>query len=425
MSARGQRAPATPVRIERAFLSRPNHAVPKSTRSACHVGVGLRCPAVRTRVLLISPLARAGGAERAFAALAGELPRLGYDPVVALLERGPLEQWLDEFELIDARPTQPLSSVRTLAAVERLRRLAQRTRAKVVVSSKTRGHIFGGPAARAAGLPAVWWRHEVPRATARLLGPRGHRGSTRREALARRIPAACVICGNAHAAMVQRRIDARTRVATIRPGIPVASVAARSGDGAAVRAHLGWRDAPVVGIVGRLSREKGQHVFLRAAALVGADRPDARFLVVGGALLEQDVDYARRLPGLAAELGLGERVRIVGHRHDPVAWMDALDVVVIASRAEAGPLVAGEAMALGKPIVAARVPGVEEVVHHGRSGLLVTPNDPHALAAEILRVLADRAVAELLSAGAKARAWTFSDQRMAEGFADVLSEVVA
>src|SRR5207302_10651614 len=72
VSAPGQRAPATPVRIERAFLSRPNHAVPKSTRSACHVGVGLRCPAVRTRVLLISPLARAAGAERAFAALARE-----------------------------------------------------------------------------------------------------------------------------------------------------------------------------------------------------------------------------------------------------------------------------------------------------------------------------------------------------------------
>lgn len=372
---------------------------------------------------MVSPLARPGGAERAFASLARELPRFGFEPVVALLERGPLEGWIEgRCELIDARPTAPLHLPDTARTVRRLRRLAERAGARAVLSSKTRGHLFGGPAALAAGVPALWWVHETP--------PHGwlyrRRESWRRyhvEEPARRIPAARVVCGNRAGAAAQRRRTPRRPVVSIRPGVPVAEVAARRGEGSALRARLGLGATPLAGIVGRFDPVKGHDLFLEAAALVARARPDVRFPVVGGELLAVEAGNGARLAGRARDLGLERALLLAGHQRDAIPWIDALDVVVIASRSEAGPLVLGEAMALGKAVVATRVPGAEDVLEHGRSGLLVPPGDPAAMAAAILDLLARPSRAAALGRAAREDAHEFCDRRMAERFAAVLAEV--
>ena len=376
-----------------------------------------------TPILMVSPFARPGGAERAFASLARRLPEHGFDPVVALLERGPLEEWLGgRCELIDSHPARPLRVARTARTVAGLRALARGSGARAVLSSKTRGHLFGGPAALAAGLPAVWWVHETP--------PHGwlyrRREGWRRyhvEEPARRIPAARVVCGHEPGAAAQRLRTPRRQVVTIRPGLPVAEVADRRGDGAAVRARAGLRGAPLVGIVGRLDPIKGHDLFLAAAALVARERPDVRFPVVGGELLDAHSGYGARLAGRARELGIEPALHLTGHEPDAIPWIDALDVLVIASRSEFGPLVLGEAMALGRPVVATRIAGPAGVIDHGRTGLLVPPGDPRAMADAILGLLAHPARARAVGEAARERAREYCDERMAARFAAMLAEV--
>jgi glycosyltransferase involved in cell wall biosynthesis len=376
-----------------------------------------------TRVLLVSPFAPAGGAERAFASLARNLPSHGFDPVPVLLERGPLEDWLDGCELVDARWSRSLRPISTARTVADLHRLARRTGARAIVSSKQRGHIVGGPAAAAAGLPAVWWMHDMP--------PEGllyrRREPWRRyhvEAIARRIPAARVVCGNDRAGRIQRSRTPGTRVVVIRPGRPLGGLAARAGVGAELRRALGLGGAPIVGVVGRIGRAKGQDLFLEAAAAIARDRPEVRFALVGDAILRTDRAFGRTIARRAEQGRLAGRVLLPGHQDDPVPWLDALDVVVIPSRTEVGPLVLGEALALGKPVVATRVGAAVDVIEHGRNGLLVPPEDPAAIAAAVDVLLGDPELGRALGTAAPPAAQAFCDIGMTRRFASMLEELV-
>jgi glycosyltransferase involved in cell wall biosynthesis len=365
------------------------------------------------RVLLLSPSAKPGGAERGFLGLARQLPAHGYEAVVALLEDGPLAVWLEEAGcapvLVPAGRFRRVDS--TVRVVARLARLARRTGVSAVVSSMSKGHVYGGPAALVSGVPAVWWQRDVPHGTAF-------------ERVATRIPAAAVVCVSPGAAEAQRRLTPHVPVASIHSGVPVDAVRARSGAGRPLRDAAGWNGEPVVGIVGRLQEWKGQDVFLRAARIVASARPDVRFAVVGGAILGWEGDYPRELERLALALGLDGRVLFTGHRDDPWDWLDALDVVVHASAEEPFGRVLVEALALGKPLVATEGPGPSRIVQEGVSGLLVPPRDPARLAEAVECVLGDAALRERLAAAGPERAQAFSEERMGARFASLLDGIV-
>jgi glycosyltransferase involved in cell wall biosynthesis len=126
------------------------------------------------------------------------------------------------------------------------------------------------------------------------------------------------------------------------------------------------------------------------------------------------------------ELGLGDKMRFLGHRPDAVSVMAAADVVVHASR-EPEPLgiVIMEAMALGKPVIASRTRRPEELIDDGRTGVLTAPDDVDQLAAAIDK-LASAVPAERARIGAAARdafREEWSAQAMAERFASALTEI--
>jgi glycosyltransferase involved in cell wall biosynthesis len=277
-----------------------------------------------TRVLLVSPSAMPGGAERALASLARHLPPFGLEPQAVLLQDGPLVGWLEEAgcPVVQIPAGRMRQIPRALCTVQKLRRVMRLGKARVVVSNMEKGHIYGGLAALGEGIPAVWWQQGIPE------------GGGRFQLLAARVRAACVVCSCEEAVAAQRRLTPRLRVSKVHLGSAVDQIRSRRGSGRAVRARLGWDDNPIVGIVGRLQPWKGQAVFLRAAAQVASVRPDARFLVVGGAILGWEGDYPAELYRLAAELGLKGRVHFAGHQSDVYPWFDALDVVVHASEGE-------------------------------------------------------------------------------------------
>lgn len=148
------------------------------------------------------------------------------------------------------------------------------------------------------------------------------------------------------------------------------------------RDRLGFDDAEqVVGLVARYHPIKNQHGFLRAAALVAARCQRARFLMVGHGI---DSD-ASRLRAQAANLGISERVTLLGDRADMPALMNALDVLCMSSLSEGFPNTVAEAMACGIPVVATRVGDVPFIL--GGSGVEVAPGDVDALASGLMTVL--------------------------------------
>ncbi|MEO6350142.1 MAG: glycosyltransferase [Candidatus Limnocylindrales bacterium] len=166
---------------------------------------------------------------------------------------------------------------------------------------------------------------------------------------------------------------------------------------------------PLVGVVARLEPEKGHATLIEAWPLVLAKVPKARLLIIGEgsqrATLEAQADGLDLLgEACSADRCVGTRrarpgakVLFTGLRDDVPAVTAALDVAVLPSYREAQGLAILEAMALRRPVVATRVGGVPEMVDDGRTGLLVTPRDAHALAHAIVRVLTNHPLADMLA----------------------------
>ena len=145
------------------------------------------------------------------------------------------------------------------------------------------------------------------------------------------------------------------------------------------------RPVPVVGTVARLSQEKGLDVLLRAAAQISKQGQKLRLLIVG------DGPQRRKLERLAGQLGIGDITEFRGEiPHDDVpAVLAELDIFAMPSLAEGFGVAALEAAATGLPVVASDVHGIPDVVDHLRTGLLVPPANPAALAAALTQLLDD------------------------------------
>jgi glycosyltransferase involved in cell wall biosynthesis len=144
-----------------------------------------------------------------------------------------------------------------------------------------------------------------------------------------------------------------------------------------------------VGLVGRISPFKGQHIFLQAAAIVRQKFPSTRFQVIGTTLFGED-DYAQHLQVLCKKFALEDCVEFTGFDDDIPRTLARLDVVVHASiLGEPFGQVIIEAMAAGKPVVATDGGGVPEIVEHNVTGYLVPMDDATAMADAISRLLAD------------------------------------
>lgn len=178
----------------------------------------------------------------------------------------------------------------------------------------------------------------------------------------------------------------------------------------------------IVGMVGHVSPHKGQETFVLAMPAILARHPDTAFLVVGDDFREGE--YIRQLKRLAEGLGVGNKVFFLGPREDIPEIMKDLTVFVSASKTESFGLVVAEAMAAGKPVAAAAVGGVKELVVTGETGLLFPPEDHEALAAAVAELLGDRELARRLGASGAVRAKeNFSVATMTDKTLDVYSDL--
>jgi len=163
-----------------------------------------------------------------------------------------------------------------------------------------------------------------------------------------------------------------------------------------LRGELGLpKSAPVVGSIGRLGRQKGYDVFLRAARLIRDRRGDVHFLLVGKG------PYEEELRGLASRLRLDDCFHFAGERDDVLDIFPLIDVFVMSSRWEAMPYSLLEAMGAGRAIVLTRVAGLQNVVENGRAGVIIPPEDPETLCREVIGLVNDSARRRTLGAAAR------------------------
>jgi glycosyltransferase involved in cell wall biosynthesis len=176
--------------------------------------------------------------------------------------------------------------------------------------------------------------------------------------------------------------------------------------------------APLVGNIGALVPHKGQRHLIEAAAMVVREVPDARFLILG------EGDLKASLEKQIADAALTKHVLLAGFRPDVLSILKGFDLFVMPSVTEGLGTSLLDAMACAKPIVASRVGGIPEVVRHGETGLLVPPKDSRDLAASIIRLLLDPALAARFAQAGLARVREkFSLERMVAGTLEVYARL--
>jgi glycosyltransferase involved in cell wall biosynthesis len=228
-----------------------------------------------------------------------------------------------------------------------------------------------------------------------------------------------VVNSNASLEFWQRCGGRQSRVSIIYPAAPEAP-AGPIPDAAGIeryRREFSPQGRALIGVFGRISRWKGQDVFLRALA----ELPNVNGVIVGAAYFG-DEDFERELKKLARELGVEQRVVFAGHLNDVMTAMRACDVVAHCSTSpEPFGQVIVQSMLAGTPVVASDGGGAREIVAHDETGQLTPLQDHHALAAAIQRYLDDPQWSQQLAQAAERRARkNFSLSAMTSRFAEIL-----
>jgi glycosyltransferase involved in cell wall biosynthesis len=223
-------------------------------------------------------------------------------------------------------------------------------------------------------------------------------------------------------ALVDAGIEGRTCL-TIHNGIDCEQPLPTAEDIRAARAAWGFpAEAVVVGTVGQLIARKRIADLIQAVARLRRDEPglDLRIVVVG------EGREAEPLAGLAASLGIAERVRFTGFDPAPLRQIAALDIFALCSSSEGLPRVILEAMLLARPVIASDIVGSRELVADGETGARYPCGDIDALTRAVARLAGDVALRQRLGdAGAHRVRERFSIERYVAGVEAALDAVLA
>ena len=309
--------------------------------------------------------------------LAADQVRRGYEVVVACPAEGPLA---GEVREVGARHEEwgagRAPGIAVVRETARLNRIVQAVEPDLVHLQSSKAGLAGRLALRGR-LPTLF----EPHAWSFFVGGAVGAAALRWERFADRW-ADVVVCVCEGEREAGERAGIRGRYAVIPNAVDLdAFTRATDDDRHAARSRLGLPAGPLVVCVGRLSRQKGQDILLRAWPAIAGPIPDARLVLVG--------DGPER-KSLAAKAGAG--VELVGHRDDVPDWLAAADVVTLPSRWDVMAQTMLQAMARGRSVVSTDVPGAREALSDG-AGAIVPIEDERALAAAIVERLRDPAFA--------------------------------
>ncbi len=329
-----------------------------------------------------------GGGEVSLLALVKSLDRRRWAPAMVVSEEGAVAKacrGLDIPTYYLPMPSCRWPSQQLWRSVNRLREVAESLKAGILHANGSRAMIYAGLAGRRDHRRVVWH--------VRVAGSDGMLDRCL-SVLAHRI----IVNSNAVAARFP--YVSTKRLQCIYNGVDLAQFSdAPAAQVAEFRRRLGIPgDAPLAVSVGRLDPIKGYPHLLEAARQLRPRRPDLHWVLVG------DGEQRGALQRMVHEQGLESIVHFSGWLPNPQVAMAACDVFVLPSLSEAFGRVLVEAMAFGKPVVAARVGGIPEIVVPGETGILVPPAQPEACAQAVHGLLMNPKLAHMFGETGRQRA---------------------
>ena len=371
------------------------------------------------------------GVDRTTLTLLCALRQRGVTVNALVPDRGDVTQALDELDV--AYRIIPLGCCTGPSKPAELAYLAQAaTRAEMIerwlreetfdLIHLNTGHLIDGAiAACKANVPAVWHIHapfEIDfERYARFMGPAAYAwllGDVGNHVIA--------VSEDVRTSLVQW-LPAK-KVSTLYNGIDVDDLDSRARQpGKPIREVLGLAaNVPLVMGVGRISAQKDFATFVRVARRVANTHASACFAIAGPV---EARELAEALHQQIKELGLGDRVFVLGPRNDVPALLAQSDMLLSTAIFEGQGLAALEAMSLNKPAVAMDCVGLRECIEHEIDGLLVPLGDEAACAQAVLRVLQDSALAKKLGEkGRESVLKKYSAQAYAQGFLDIAEHIL-
>jgi glycosyltransferase involved in cell wall biosynthesis len=297
------------------------------------------------------------------------------------------------------------------SVMARIRELVTVTRADVVHAHGYKADAYAYLALRGLGTPLVstchTWYDNDPLVSLYGVVDR---------AMLRRFAAVVAVSQDVKQRLLRAGVR-REKIHMVRNGIDLRPFDCAS---PVLREELPFKNAPIVGLIGRLAPEKGIDIFLRAAARVLTEFPGARFVVAG-----EGPDRIA-LEALIDELQIRKSVSMLGRRDDMPGVYASLDLMVSSSRKEGLPISILEGMASRRPLVATAVGEVASVVRNWDTGVLLPSKKVEPLAAAIVVLLSDPELRERLGNSARAMVEAeFSAARMTADYLDVYQAAIA
>ena len=356
----------------------------------------------------------AGGAQRAIVNVVNALvPERIITTLIVARGDGPARAWIKA-----SQPMVNIGCARTRYALWRLRALLIREQFDVLLTTMVDANIVGSLAARLSKRrPGLILRETNSHRASQDLG------FFRRSAVGWAYLSADAVVAPSHGVadeLVQDYALDPARVVTIHNSIDLESWARRAE--AARQSLAPWGSfaagMPVLVAVGRLSKQKGFDLLLRALAQCQGEGRRAHLVIVGGGPLRAE------LRALASELGLSDRVLMPGFVADLAHWYAHGDLFVLPSRWKGFGNVIVEAMACGLPVIAFDCRhGPAEILSDGQGGVLVAPDDISALAQAIDRLLAAPDERARLSMAGRLLANRFAPKHIANQYANLIEKV--
>jgi glycosyltransferase involved in cell wall biosynthesis len=279
-------------------------------------------------------------------------------------------------------------------------------------------HLIAGLACRMANVPCIWHWH----------------GTYHRQGLANRIITAAfryladeIVCISRCVASTLPPAG-QAKATVVYDGVDTGRIRTHQRKGE-LRRMLGLDDSHLLaGMFGSITLYKGHECFIRAAARVSQEFPEARFVIVGheNKVVQQRHGLTKKFKNLAEEMKVAGRILWPGYLEDAPLYMSDCDLVCVLTYpfgtclGEGFGLVIAEAMAAGAAVISTRCGAPPEIIEDKVSGLLIPPQDSQALAEAMTTLLGDPARRQaMILAGRQRVAEHFDISRTARGMEEV------
>lgn len=346
------------------------------------------------KILYVNHVGLISGAERVLQNLLTRLDRTEFEPIIAVPESGRLFTELTN-QGMKVYPIQTPLLIRTnnpfklfryffglLKVTKSLKAIIIQENIRLIHANSFSAHLYSILAAKLTHKPLIWHMHDI-------ITPRWFNKYF--IWFAGKMADKIIAVSNAvRDSLINLGVSA-DKIQTVYNGmnceLPIPSAA----DGHKIRNKFFIpNDTILITMVGAITPWKGQHILLQAVAKLATSTPSVYYLLVGDILLDSDKVYQQNLNNIVKQYQLESQVVFTGFRPDVLKIMAASDIIVHSSvKPDPLPTVILEAMTLKKPVVAARIGGVPEIVESGKTGILYAPGNIEELAAAIQQLIND------------------------------------